>query len=52
MMFVSMFYIIQGIIGKSYDEKNEFEIINRSSGEKFFVNNLKIENFKFEQYTP
>ena len=40
------------IIGKSYDEKNEFEIINRSSGEKFFVNNLKIENFKFEQYTP
>ena len=40
------------IIGKSYDEKNEFEIINRSSGEKSFVNNLKIENFKFEQYTP
>ena len=40
------------IIGKSYDEKNEFEIINRSSGEKFFVNNLKIENFEFEQYTP
>ena len=40
------------IIGKSYDEKNEFEIINRSSGEKFFVNNLNIENFKFEQYTP
>jgi prolyl-tRNA synthetase len=40
------------IIGKSYDEKNEFEIINRSSGEKFFINNLKIENFKFEQYTP
>ena len=40
------------IIGKCYDEKNEFEIINRSSGEKFFVNNLKIENFKFEQYTP
>ena len=40
------------IIGKSYDEKNEFEIINRSSGEKFFVNNLKIENFNFEQYTP
>jgi len=40
------------IIGKSYDEKSEFEIINRSSGEKFFVNNLKIENFKFEQYTP
>ena len=40
------------IIGKSYDKKNEFEIINRSSGEKFFVNNLKIENFKFEQYTP
>ena len=40
------------IIGKSYDEKKEFEIINRSSGEKFFVNNLKIENFKFEQYTP
>ena len=40
------------IIGKSYDEKNEFEIINRSSGEKFFVNNPKIENFKFEQYTP
>jgi prolyl-tRNA synthetase len=40
------------IIGKSYDEKNEFEIINRSSGKKFFVNNLKIENFKFEQYTP
>ena len=40
------------IIGKSYDEKNDFEIINRSSGEKFFVNNLKIENFKFEQYTP
>ena len=40
------------IIGKCYDEKNEFEIINRSSGEKSFVNNLKIENFKFEQYTP
>ena len=40
------------IIGKSYDEKNEFEIINRSSGEKIFINNLKIENFKFEQYTP
>ena len=40
------------IIGKSYDEKNEFEIINRSSAEKFFVNNLKVENFKFEQYTP
>ena len=40
------------IIGKSYDEKNEFEIIDRSSGEKFFVNNLKVENFKFEQYTP
>jgi len=40
------------IIGKSFDEKNEFEIINRSSGEKFFVNNLKIENFEFEQYTP
>ena len=40
------------IIGKSYDEKNEFEIINRSSGEKFFINNLEIENFKFEQYTP
>ncbi|MDC0967695.1 proline--tRNA ligase [Alphaproteobacteria bacterium] len=40
------------IIGKSYDEKNEFEIIDRSSGEKFFVNNQKIENFKFEQYTP
>ena len=40
------------IIGKNYDEKNEFEIINRSSGEKFFVNKQEVENFKFEQYTP
>jgi len=40
------------IIGKNYDEKNEFEIINRSSGEKFFVNKHEVENFKFEQYTP
>ena len=40
------------IIGKNYDEKNEFEIINRSSGEKFFVNKQEVENFQFEQYTP
>ena len=40
------------IIGKNFDEKNEFEIINRSSGEKFFVNKQELENFQFEQYTP
>ena len=40
------------IIGKNYDEKNEFEIINRSNGEKFFVNKQEVENFQFEQYTP
>ena len=40
------------IIGKNFDEKNEFEIINRSSGEKFFVNKQEVENFQFEQYTP
>jgi len=40
------------IIGKNYDEKKEFEIINRSSGEKFFVNKQEVENFQFEQYTP
>ena len=40
------------IIGKNYDEKNEFEIINRSSGEKFFINKQEVENFQFEQYTP
>ena len=40
------------IIGKNYDEKNEFEIINRSSGEKFFANKQEVENFQFEQYTP
>ena len=40
------------IIGKNFDEKNEFEVINRSSGEKFFVNKQELENFQFEQYTP
>lgn len=40
------------IIGKNYDGKKEFEIINRSSGEKFFVNKQEVENFQFEQYTP
>ena len=40
------------IIGKNYDENKKFEIINRSSGEKFFVNETEIENFEFEQYTP
>ena len=40
------------IIGKNFDEKNEFEVINRSSGEKFFINKQEVENFQFEQYTP
>ena len=40
------------IIGKNYDEKKEFEIINRSNGQKFFVNKQEVENFQFEQYTP
>lgn len=40
------------IIGKNYDEKKEFEIINRSNGKKFFVNKQEVENFQFEQYTP
>tara|TARA_B100000965_G_scaffold382328_1_gene380604 strand:- start:55 stop:1329 length:1275 start_codon:yes stop_codon:yes gene_type:complete len=40
------------IVGKKYDENNQFEIINRSSGEKIFLTETEIESFKFEQYTP
>ena len=40
------------IIGKQYEENNHFEIINRSNGEKLFLNESGIESFQFEQYTP
>jgi len=40
------------IIGKNYEQNKQFEIINRSSGEKFFLSDNEIENFPFEQYTP
>jgi prolyl-tRNA synthetase len=40
------------IIGKNYEQNKQFEIINRSSGEKLFLSDNEIENFPFEQYTP
>ena len=40
------------IIGKNYEQNKQFEIINRSSGEKLFLSDSEIENFSFEQYTP
>ncbi len=40
------------IIGKNYEENKQFEIINRSSGEKLFLSREEIENFDFENYTP
>ena len=40
------------IIGKNYDENNKFELVNRSTGEKLFINESELENYNFEQYTP
>ena len=40
------------IIGKNYEQNNQYEIINRSTGEKLFLSNDEVENFSFEQYTP
>ena len=40
------------IVGKKYEENNQLEIINRSTGEKVFLTETEVETFKFEQYTP
>ena len=40
------------IIGKNYEQNNQYEIINRSTGEKLFLSDNEVENFSFEQYTP
>jgi prolyl-tRNA synthetase len=40
------------IIGKKYEQNNQYEIINRSTGEKLFLSDSEVENFSFEQYTP
>ena len=40
------------IIGKNYEQNNQYEIINRSTGEKLFLSDTEVENFSFEQYTP
>ncbi len=40
------------IIAKNFEEKKQFEIINRSNGEKLFLSEAEIENFDFEKYTP
>ena len=40
------------IIGKNYDENKTFEVVNRSTGDKIFINENELENYNFEQYTP
>jgi len=40
------------IIGKNYDENKTFEVVNRSTGDKIFLNENELENYNFEQYTP